>query len=111
MQMRLDHLYRETTDWEASVAFWNGLGFAFDHRWGEEPHRAGRLVGDDAAIVLAEIEPGSATEGTPFFDVSDIREFGRLADAPVVETHWGTQMVTVTDPDGRTYRFEQEQDG
>lgn len=107
--MRLDHLYRETTDWDASVAFWHRLGFGFDHQWGEEPHRAGRLVGGDAVVVLAEIERGADTEGTPFFDVSDIREFSQLADAPVVETHWGTQMVTVTDPDGRSYRFEQEQ--
>ena len=66
-------------------------------------------MASDAIVVLAEIEPGASTETAPFFEVSDIREFSQLADAPVADTHWGTQMVTVTDPDGRTYRFEQEQ--
>ena len=111
MDVHLDHLYRETTRWEESTEFWSRLGFSFAEQWGEPPHRAGRLTRDTASLVLAEVSEGAGMASTPFFEVSDIAEFSGEADADVVATHWGTHMVTVTDPDGRTYHFESKEPG
>lgn len=103
--LRLDHLYRETAHWSESVAWWTTLGLAFAEQWGSEPHRAGRLVRDDLIVVLAEVDVNTPSQAV-FVAASDIDEIAERAGAPVAETHWGTRMVTVTDPDGRTYNFE-----
>lgn len=102
--MDLDHLYRETAHWDASVAFWERLGFAFAEQWGSEPHRAGRLVNGNTSIVLAESpdEPGAST----FIATDDLEAIASALDSPIVDTHWGTRMVSATDPDGRIYNFE-----
>ena len=105
MTLRLDHLYRETLHWESSVAFWESLGFRFLEQWGEAPHRAGTLGRDAARIVLAEVE-GAEPEGAVFLATDDVDGFAARAGVDVVDTHWGTRMATVTDPDGRTYRIE-----
>ena len=102
----LDHLYRETHHWVDSVAWWSNLGFTVTEQWGEEPHRAGSLRKDDAVVVLAEV-PGDATPGqATFLATDDVDAVSRRTGVPVVDTHWGTRMVSVTDPDGRTYNFE-----
>jgi hypothetical protein len=102
----LDHLYRETHHWADTVTFWETLGFSRAETWGDAPHRAGRLVRGEAAIVVAEIPPESMPEASVFFAVDDVDDIGHRAGRDVVPTHWGTRMVTVTDPDGRTYNFE-----
>jgi len=92
----LDHLYVETTDWPASVRFWEGLGFGFAEQWGNDGHRAGRLIAGTAAIVLAEV--AAQPEFTVFFAVPD---------SPGLQpTHWGTRLARVTDPDRRTVALE-----
>lgn len=106
MDLRLDHLYRETHQWAASVDFWTSLGFSFAQQWGEEPHRAGILVRDGASIVLAEVGHDSTTKATVFFASGDVDAFAAQAGAEVVDTHWGTRLTTVTDPDGRVYNIE-----
>jgi len=103
--MQLDHLYRETGNWETSVAFWEKLGFAFLEQWGSEPHRAGRLVNDVTVVVLAETDSERPGEST-FIAVADLDWLASTSGEDVVDTHWGTRMVSLTDPDGRTYNFE-----
>lgn len=102
--MKLDHLYRETSRWEESVAFWQKLGFAFAEQWGSEPHRAGRLVNGDVGIVLAE-SPTDPNESV-FVSTDDLDRVSKALGVPIVDTHWGTRMVSATDPDGRDYHFE-----
>jgi catechol 2,3-dioxygenase-like lactoylglutathione lyase family enzyme len=107
----IDHLYAETSQWEASVAFWEGLGFAFVERWGSEGHRAGRLACGAAAVVLAEITDGDPTFDV-FFEVDDLHGIDPAPGVEVVtppgDTHWGTRWMRVRDPDGRTYALEEE---
>lgn len=103
----IDHVYAETLDWDASVTFWVGLGFAFVSEWGSEGHRAGRLECGSAAVVLAEI-----TEGAPafnvFFDVDDPDDSGLGGVVtPLSDTHWGTRWIRVEDPDGRVHALEE----
>ena len=105
MTTHLDHLYRETKHWEASVEFWRRLGFEFTEQWGEPPHRAGTLARDDVRIVLAETDADEPAS-TVFIGSTDIEAFAAAAGVEVVDTHWGTRMATITDPDGRTYRIE-----
>lgn len=106
--MLLDHLYRETAYWEQSVGFWESLGFVFAETWGEQPHRAGRLVNGPASVVLAETS-GEPREST-FLAVEEIEALAEQIGEPVVDTHWGTRMVSVTDPDGRAYNLEPRSD-
>lgn len=103
----IDHLYAETSDWKESVAFWEGLGFAFAEQWGSEGHRAGRLKCGSAVVVLAEV-----TDRTPEFNVyfavdddPEIPAAVAVVDA-THDTHWGTRLTRVADPDGRVFGLE-----
>ena len=103
---RLDHLYRETRAWEESTAWWTTLGFSFLESWGEAPHRAGILSRGDMRVVLAEVRDERVPNQSVFIATDDLEDIATRSSADIIETHWGTRMVTVTDPDGRTYNFE-----
>jgi catechol 2,3-dioxygenase-like lactoylglutathione lyase family enzyme len=104
---RIDHLYAETTDWDATVSFWEHLGFAAIERWGSDGHRAGSFTCGEARIVIAEI-----TDGTPefnvFFQIEEAEMMTELPGetTPLSDTHWGTRWIRVTDPDGRLHALE-----
>lgn len=106
--MELDHIYRETLHWDQSVGFWEALGFTFVERWGSEPHRAGTLTCGNVSIVLAEVE--STPSSSVFVAAADLAAVSEATESPIVDTHWGTRMVSTTDPDGRTYNFEPRRD-
>lgn len=106
MNLRLDHLYRETRDWQASVVWWNNLGLSFERQWGEEPHRAGVLANGTTTVVLAEVPASAEPSANTFLTTTDIEVAARQLGTDVVDTHWGTRMVTGTDPDGRIYTIE-----
>ncbi len=106
--MQLDHLYRETVKWTDSVEFWQRLGFEFAEQWGAEPHRAGRLTSGAASVVLAEVTSDPAS--TIFLTTDDIGAVAEATDTSVADTHWGTRMVSLTDPDGRVYNIEPRSD-
>ena len=108
----IDQLYAETRHWDDSVAFWEGLGFAFEERWGSEGHRAGRLRCNDARVVLAEVAEGTPASNV-FFSVDSADGFepgpGVEVTTPPQATHWGTRWLRVRDPDGRIYALEEPQ--
>jgi hypothetical protein len=106
----LHHIYRETAHWSESVAFPSRLGFSFVEECGSDPHRAGRRVNDAAPLVLAEVDPASQPSQATFPASSDIQGVSRAMEESVADTHWGTRMVSVTDPDGRTYNFDPRSD-
>ncbi len=108
-RLEFDHLYRETHDWESSVEFWARLGFRFVEQWGEPPHRAGRLARDGTWLVLAETVLGREPSAVPFLVTDSLEEIADATNTVAESTHWGTTMVTLTDPDGRTYHIEQEE--
>jgi uncharacterized glyoxalase superfamily protein PhnB len=104
---RIGHLYAETISWEASVGFWEGLGFSFVERWGSDGHRAGRLTKGDAVVVLAEVVAAPAFN--VFFDATrlDAMALGDSVVTPLEDSHWGTRWIRVTDPDGRVFALEE----
>ena len=108
----IDHLYLETRSFEATVAFWERLGFRLAAQWGSDGHRAGRLESGEAFIVLAE---SSEPVQTVHFRLAEADAFARrLADqsgvtvqTPLEATHWGTRWIRVQDPDGRVFALEE----
>jgi len=100
----IDHLYLETRHWDESTAFWKTLGFSFADQWGQDGHRAGRLVMGEAVIVLAE----AADELTVFFSAADIAGLAEVV-GEAERTHWGTKVIRVTDPDGHTFALEESE--
>lgn len=105
----IDHLYAETLNWDESVTFWEGLGFAFEERWGSDGHRAGRLRSGSAVVVLAEVDRDA--QATPFFAIDSADSFVPGPGVEVVagpeDTHWGTRWIRVRDPEGRVYALEE----
>ena len=101
-------VYLETHNWGRSVAFWQELGFKLEF---ETDHRSGVLVAANGTrIFLAEqslddplgadiyLAVATAAECRPKAPADRVREF--------TTTHWGTQVMTVRDPDGRLVRLE-----
>jgi hypothetical protein len=110
MSTELHHLYRETTRRTESVGFWSRLGCSFEQQWVSDPHRAGTLVIGTARVVLADVAPESDPTEATFPETSDIDAVSHATETAIVDTHWGTRMVSVTDPAGRTNNFEPRSD-
>jgi hypothetical protein len=110
MSLTVHRLYRETADWDDGVVFWRHLGFSFGEQWGSERHRSGTLSSGAARIVFAEVAPGSRPSQATFVSAANLDALAHNIEEPIADTHWGTRMVSVTDPDGRTYNFEPRSD-
>ena len=102
-----EHIYLETHNWGKSVAFWQALGFKLDF---ETDHHSGQLVAPNGTrLFVAEQSPEDPVGLDVYLGVD--RAGSELADnVDVVRdwtpTHWGTQVMTVRDPDGRLFRLE-----
>lgn len=102
-----DHVYLETHNWGAAVAFWQRLGFELEFDTG---HGSGMLrnPAGGPTIFLAEqsIEDPLASElylGAP----ADYEPpAGVTVVSPFTETHWGTKVMVIQDPDGHRFRIE-----
>jgi len=103
----LEHLYLETHNWGKSVAFWQALGFKLDF---ETDHHSGQLVATNSTrLFIAEQSPEDPVGLDVYLGVDQ----GGVQPPENVEvvrdwspTHWGTQLMTVRDPDGRLFRLE-----
>jgi catechol 2,3-dioxygenase-like lactoylglutathione lyase family enzyme len=103
----IHHLLVETHNWGKSAKFWQELGWKLV----EDHGTSGKLVapGGGAYIWLNEVAPSKAPVIDVYFDL----EPQGFAPRPPVEvaealakTHWGTQLMTVRDPDGRLVRLQ-----
>ena len=104
----IELVYLETHNWGKSVAFWQMLGFKLDF---ETDHHSGVLVAANGTRIFLAEQPVDDPVGI------DIHLSVTDADAcrpgppveivrPFIATHWGTQVMTVRDPDGRLFRLE-----
>jgi hypothetical protein len=99
----LEYVYLETHNWGKTVKFWQELGFVLELDLGSSGrlvHREGR-----AALFIEEVP-----EDRPLA----VQLYLRAAEAgakpgPPAEvaqdwhaSHWGTQLLELRDPDGRT---------
>ena len=101
---RIDHLYLETRSFDDAVRFWERLGFKLASTWGRDGHRAGRLESGDAYLVLAESQEPMLNV---HFGLGEADELAARLGQPLEKTHWGTRLLRVTDPDGRTFVLEE----
>jgi catechol 2,3-dioxygenase-like lactoylglutathione lyase family enzyme len=103
----IDYVYFETRDFARARAFWEALGFELTLDLGN----AGTLTPPDggAGIFLEQVTPE-----TPLADGLYLKAVaGALRLAPEVEkvgeqfeTHWGSKLQRVRDPDGREFLIQ-----
>jgi len=102
-----DHLYVETHDWAKAVAFWQRLGFELEYDTG---HNSGMLrhPTGGATVFVAEqsLEDPLATElylgAAAEYQAPD----GVEVVSPFHDTHWGTKVMIIQDPDGHRFRIQ-----
>jgi hypothetical protein len=103
-----EHLYLETHNWGKSVAFWQALGFDLDF---ETDHHSGQLVAPNGTRIFLAEQPLEDPVGIDIYlTASDAGACRPESPVEVVQpftaTHWGNQVMTVRDPDGRLIRIE-----
>jgi hypothetical protein len=103
--------YVQTHNWGKSVAFWQALGFTLEFETG---HHSGVLLAPNGSrIFLAEQSIEEPVGLELYLEVTDAQACEPPSPVEVVRkfaaTHWGTQVMTVRDPDGRLFRLEAPQ--
>ena len=104
----IEAVFMETHNWGKSAKFFQALGYTLDFA---TDHNSGQLsngIGPD--LFIAEI-PADETPG--FQLVMKVPDADTFSTDPVVEvvtpfeeTHFGTKMMTVRDPDGRLWSLQ-----
>ena len=102
-----DHHYVETHDWKKAVAFWQRLGFELEFETdpgsGMRRHPAG---GPTVFVAEQSIEDPLATEMYLGANADYVAPDGVDVVSPFVDTHWGTKVMVIQDPDGHRYRIQ-----
>lgn len=104
----IEAVFLETHNWGKSARFFQKLGYDIEF---ETDHNSGQLRSKiGPPLFIAEI-PADRTPGLQL--VLSVPEAGaaearldELGAAPFAETHFGTQMTTVRDPDGRVWGLQ-----
>lgn len=99
-----------THNWGKSAAFWQALGFKLDFEQTDHGH-SGIFVADNGTrIFLEEKDLQDPVSLDLYLGVPDADAYRPDSPVDVVRpftaTHWGTQVMTVRDPDGRLFRLE-----
>ena len=102
-----DHFYVETHEWAAALAFWQSLGFelefATEHGSGMLRHPQG---GPTVFLAEQSVEDPLATELYLSAAADYVPPLGVHVVSPFRDTHWGTKVMIVQDPDGHRFRIE-----
>src|SRR5947209_8443007 len=101
-------VYLETHNWGKAAKFFQSLGFELEF---ETDHNSGQLRnGSGPYVFIAEIPADREPQMQLAIGVADTSAFDPGSDLDVVtpfeNTHWGTKMMTVRDPDGRLWNIE-----
>jgi hypothetical protein len=104
----IEAVFLETHNWGKAAKFFQALGFDLEFA---TDHNSGQLRnGDGPYVFIAEI-PQDQTPGMQIvLKVADPDGF-RLDPAleavtPFEDTHFGTRLMTVRDPDGRVWSLQ-----
>ena len=102
-----EHLYIETHDWAAAVAFWEALGYALEFA---TDHNSGMLRNPSGGptVFLAEqsIDDPLASELYLGAASDFVAPDGVHVVSGFQPTHWGTKVMVIQDPDGHRFRVE-----
>jgi uncharacterized glyoxalase superfamily protein PhnB len=104
----IEAVFVETHNWGKAAKFFQALGYELEF---ETDHNSGQLRnGDGPYVFVAEVPEGRPTGIRLVLQVTNAETF---ETAPIVETvtpfqptHWGTQEMTVRDPDGRLWTIQ-----
>ena len=107
----VEAVFLETHNWGKAAKFFEALGFELEF---ETDHHSGQLRnGDGPYVFIAEVPEDRPTAMQLSLHVGDVGAADELAADPIVEvvtpfhpTHWGTQEMTVRDPDGRLWSLQ-----
>jgi len=104
----IEAVFLTTHNWGKAAKFFQALGYTLEF---ETDHNSGQLRNATGPyLFIAEVPPSQRTEMQLILKVADAEVFRA---EPIVEvvtpfepTHWGTQQMTVRDPDGRVWSLQ-----
>ena len=96
------------TQFGKSAKFFQGLGYEIEFA---TDHNSGQLRRDGSPyLFIAEVPETEPTRRHVVLAVADADAFELDASVDVVsgweDTHWGTRLMTVRDPDGREWKLQ-----
>jgi uncharacterized glyoxalase superfamily protein PhnB len=109
----IEAVFLETHNWGKAAKFFQSLGFQLEFATG---HSSGQLRnGDGPYVFIAEIPEDRAPGIQLVLKVADAGAVNLEESVEVVtpwaDTHWGTQELTVRDPDGRMWSLQAPRNG
>jgi Glyoxalase-like domain len=104
----IDAVFLETHSWGKSAKFFQGLGYEIEFA---TDHNSGQLRnGDGPYLFITEVPETEPTRRHLVFCVADADALELDASVEIVspweDTHWGTRLMTVRDPDGREWKLQ-----
>jgi hypothetical protein len=104
----VEAVFLETHNWGKTAKFFQELGYDLEF---ETDHNSGQLRnGDGPYLFIAEVPDDQPTGMRVVLGVPDASTFdaGSVVEvvSPFQPTHWGTQEMTVRDPDGRLWSLQ-----
>jgi hypothetical protein len=107
----IEAVFLETHNWGKSAKFFQGLGYEVEFA---TDHNSGQLRrGDGPYLFIAEVPETEPTRRHLVLAVADADAFDLDASVEVVsgweDTHWGTRLMTIRDPDGREWKLQAPQ--
>ena len=104
----IDAVFLQTHSWGKSAKFFQGLGYEIEFA---TDHNSGQLRrGGSPYLFIAEVPETETPRRHVVLAVADADAFDLDASVEVVsgweDTHWGTRLMTVRDPDGREWKLQ-----
>jgi uncharacterized glyoxalase superfamily protein PhnB len=104
----IEAVFLETHNWGKSAKFFQALGFEVEFETG---HASGQLRnGNGPYVFIAEVPEDQVPEMQLVLKVADADSFQPDPVVEVVspfkESHYGSQEMTVRDPDGRIWNLQ-----
>jgi hypothetical protein len=104
----IEAVFLETHNWGRAARFFQALGFRLEF---ETDHQSGQLRnGDGPYVFIAEVPEDQVPGIQVVLKVADVGAFPSDPAVDVVTpfepTHYGTQEMTVRDPDGRLWSLQ-----
>jgi Glyoxalase-like domain len=104
----IEAVFLETHNWGKSAKFFQGLGYEIEFA---TDHDSGQLRnGEGPYLFISEVPETAPTRRHLVLGVADADAFEPDASVAIVspweDTHWGTRLVTVRDPDGREWMLQ-----
>ncbi|MEU9624130.1 MULTISPECIES: VOC family protein [unclassified Streptomyces] len=108
----IEAVFMETHNWGKAARFFQALGFELEF---ETDHSSGQLRnGDGPSLFIAEVPADRQPQMQLVLRVADADAFRPDPAVEVVtrfeDTHFGTRLMTVRDPDGRLWSLQAPQD-